>query len=41
LTWYDDSEYWEHEMNDPDHVVDYIDPETGLIYFKCGCIEDG
>ena len=35
-----EQEYWNHVDNDPNHIIDYVDPDTGLIYFKCGCIED-
>jgi len=39
-SWKFDWDYCVHERTDPDHVVDYVDTETGLVYFKDGCIED-
>jgi len=34
------AEYARHEREDEEHEIDYIDTETGLVYFKDGCIED-
>lgn len=33
------AEYEDHCRTDPNHVIEYINPETGLVYYKCGCIE--
>ena len=35
----EEAKMFEHEANDPDHVIDYID-DCGLVYYKCGCIRD-
>ncbi len=29
----------ETECRSPDHIVEKVE-DTGLVYYKCGCIED-